>query len=141
MGRTAAGIRGIRLKKDDEVISMVGADPQKTILTITEHGYGKRTALDEYRLINRGGIGVINIQCSDRNGPVVAVAAVTDEDDIMLISQAGITIRIPAKAISVIGRNTQGVRLMRLEDNDVIVACAKIVREEAVDTHPTEQSL
>jgi DNA gyrase subunit A len=138
IGRSGRGVCGITLKGDDEVISMVGADPQKTILTITEHGYGKRTSLEEYRLINRGGIGVINIQCSDRNGPVVAVAAVTDEDDIMLISQAGITIRIPAKTISVIGRNTQGVRLMRLEDKDIVVACAKIAREESAGIQAPE---
>ncbi len=132
IGRSGKGVCGITLKGDDEVISLVAADPQKTILTITEHGYGKRTALEEYRLINRGGIGVINVQCSERNGSVVAVAAVTDEDDIMLISQTGITIRIPTKTISIIGRNTQGVRLMRLEEGDSVVACAKIAREEAM---------
>lgn len=128
IGRSGKGVCGITLKGDDEVIAMVDADPAKTILTVTENGYGKRTALEEYRLINRGGIGVINIQCSERNGPVVAVASVSDEDDIMLISQAGITIRIPVKTISVIGRNTQGVRLMKLDDKDIVVACAKIAR-------------
>lgn len=132
IGRSGMGVCGISLKGDDYVIAMVDVDPQKTILTMTENGYGKRTAVEEYRLINRGGIGVINIQCSERNGPVVAVASVTEEDDIMLISQSGITIRIPAKGISVIGRNTQGVRLMKLEDTDKVVACAKIAREEAV---------
>ncbi len=130
IGRSGKGVCGITLKGDDEVIAMVDADPTKTILTVTENGYGKRTALEEYRLINRGGIGVINIQCSERNGPVVAVASVTDEDDIMLISQAGITIRIPVRTISVIGRNTQGVRLMKLDGRDIVVACAKIARTD-----------
>ncbi len=132
IGRSGKGVCGITLKGDDEVITMIDADPQKTVLTITENGYGKRTALEEYRLINRGGIGVINIQCSERNGPVVAVASITEEDDIVLISKSGITIRIPIKTISIIGRNTQGVRLMRLEDGDSVVACAKIAREEGV---------
>ncbi|MBI5073446.1 DNA gyrase subunit A [Candidatus Woesearchaeota archaeon] len=133
IGRSGMGVCGISLKGDDYVIAMVDVNPQKTILTMTENGYGKRTAGEEYRLINRGGIGVINIQCSERNGPVVAVASVSEEDDIMLISQSGITIRIPAKGISVIGRNTQGVRLMKLEDTDKVVACAKIAREEMVE--------
>ncbi|MFA6888996.1 MAG: DNA gyrase C-terminal beta-propeller domain-containing protein, partial [Candidatus Woesearchaeota archaeon] len=130
IGRSGKGVCGITLKGDDEVIAMVDGDPTKTILTITDNGYGKRTTLEEYRLINRGGIGVINIQCSERNGPVVAVASVSDEDDIMLISQSGITIRIPVKTISVIGRNTQGVRLMRLDEKDIVVACAKIARAD-----------
>ncbi len=132
IGRSGKGVCGITLKGDDEIIAMVDADPQKSVLTITENGYGKRTALKEYRLINRGGIGVINIQCSERNGPVVAVASVSDEDDIMLISKMGITIRIPVRTISIIGRNTQGVRLMKLEQGDTVVACAKIAREESV---------
>ncbi len=131
IGRSGKGVTGISLKGDDEVIAMVAANPQKTILTVTENGYGKRTALEEYRLIHRGGIGVINIQCSERNGNVVGVAAVSDEDEIMVISQAGITIRMSVKDVSVIGRNTQGVRLMRLENNDKVVACATIAREES----------
>jgi len=132
IGRSGKGVTGITLKGDDEVISMVPADPQKTVLTITENGYGKRTKIDEYRLINRGGIGVINIQCSERNGSVVAVASVCDEDDVMLISMSGITIRMGMNGVSIIGRNTQGVRLMKLEDGDKVVACAKIAREESV---------
>lgn len=130
IGRSGKGVCGINLKGDDEIIAMVDVNPQKAILTVTEHGYGKRTSVEEYRLIHRGGIGVINIQCSERNGSVVAVASVSDEDEIMLISQLGITIRIAIKSISVIGRNTQGVRLMRLEPEDTVVACAKIAREE-----------
>ncbi len=132
IGRSGKGVTGMTLKGDDEIISMVIADSQRAILTITKNGYGKRTLIEEYRLINRGGIGVINIQCSERNGTVVAVASVTEDDDIMIISQSGITIRICVKDISVIGRNTQGVRLMRLDRGDKVVACAKIAREQTV---------
>lgn len=139
IGRSGKGVTGISLKGDDEVIALVAADAQKTMLTVTENGYGKRTALEEYRLIHRGGIGVINIQCSERNGNVVSVAAVSDEDEMMLISKLGITIRMGIKDISIIGRNTQGVRLMRLEETDKVVACAPIAREETLPMQ--EQSL
>jgi DNA gyrase subunit A len=129
IGRSGKGVIGIRLREDDEVIGMVDADDTKTLLTVTENGYGKRTAISEYRLINRGGSGVINIQCSERNGNVVAVKSVTDNDDIIFISRSGIIIRTPAKGISRIGRNTQGVRLMSLEQNDKVVAAARIIKE------------
>jgi len=130
MGRTAKGVRGIRLKDQDEVIGMVLAEDEKTLLTITENGYGKRTKISEYRLISRGGSGVKNIICSERNGKVVAIKNVIDSDELMLISQHGIMIRVPAKDISVIGRATQGVRLMKLGEKDKVVAAAKIVKEE-----------
>ncbi len=130
IGRTSRGVRGITLRKGDEVVGMVEGDDTKTILTITENGYGKRTTIDEYRLINRGGVGVINIICSERNGNVVNVKSVSDEDEVMLISKNGIIIRTPCKDISTIGRNTQGVRLMKLEESDNVVAAAKIAREE-----------
>lgn len=128
-GRSARGVRGIRLRKDDEVIGMVVARDDKTLLTATENGYGKRTNVPEYRLIGRGGVGVINIQCSERNGKVVAIKTVSDDDEIMLVSQKGIMIRVPAKDISVISRNTQGVRLMKLDESDKVVAAAKIAKE------------
>ncbi len=128
IGRTAKGVRGISLKDDDEVIGMIVINDEKnTVLTITENGYGKRSPIEDYRYINRGGSGVINIQCIDRNGNVVAVNEVSDDDEIMLVSQSGIIIRIPAKTISVIGRNTQGVRIMKLDDGDKVVASRKIV--------------
>ena len=130
IGRTGKGVKGITLDKGDEVVGAVIAVEKKTLLTITENGYGKRSAIDEYRLINRGGKGVINIQCTERNGKVVAVKEVDEEDDIMLISQTGIVIRVPVRTISVIGRNTQGVRIMKLEDKDKIASAAKIAREE-----------
>jgi DNA gyrase subunit A len=99
---------------------------EKTILTVTENGYGKRSDVEEYRLISRGGKGVINIQCSERNGGVVGIMSVEDEDEIMLISKNGIIIRTRSKDISVIGRNTQGLRLMKLDAGDKLVAACKI---------------
>ncbi|MBT4823654.1 DNA gyrase subunit A [Candidatus Woesearchaeota archaeon] len=140
MGRASFGVRGIKLKetKDSEgktiskdyVVGGVIADDNKTLLTVTEHGYGKRTTISEYRLINRGGSGVKNIICSERNGGVVAIKSVTNDDEVMLISQKGIIIRTRCNLISTIGRNTQGVRLMRLGAGDKVVATAKIIGED-----------
>jgi DNA gyrase subunit A len=129
MGRNAGGVRGITLKGDDKVIEMVFASENKTLLTVTKNGFGKRTKISEYRETNRGGVGVKNIICSDRNGPVRAIRSVSEEDDIMMISREGICIRIPVNGISMIGRATQGVRLMRLSEGDELVASAKIVTE------------
>ncbi|MBW2975925.1 DNA gyrase subunit A [Candidatus Woesearchaeota archaeon] len=128
-GRSAQGVRGIRLSENDNAIGMVVATEEKTLLTVTENGYGKRTKISEYRLINRGGSGVRNIICSERNGKVVAVNSVSDEDEIMLITKKGITIRMPVSQISVIGRATQGVRLIKLQEDDKLVSVAKIVKE------------
>lgn len=129
IGRAAKGVRGISLKKDDSVIGLDMANDSKTLITITENGYGKRTPIEDYRLINRGGVGVINIKTSDRNGKVVSIQEVSEEDEIFLISQQGIIIRMPVKDISVIGRNTQGVRLMKMHVEDKVVACAKVAVE------------
>ncbi|MFC1768930.1 DNA gyrase subunit A [Nanoarchaeota archaeon] len=129
MGRTAGGVRGITLKGDDKVIGMVVAEDNKTVLTVTENGYGKRTDVSEYRLTNRGGTGVINIVCSDRNGKVVSISSIEEDDEVLLISKNGIIIRTQAKDISTIGRATQGVRLMKLEENDKTVGIAKIPKE------------
>jgi len=130
VGRNSFGVRGIRLAKDDEVVGMIIAKNNESILTITENGYGKRSSLEEYRFVNRGGKGVRNIICSDRNGKVVDVKAVTDDDEIMAVSQKGIIIRMPVKNIHVIGRNTQGVRIMKLESGDKVVSIAKIEANE-----------
>ncbi len=128
-GRSSQGVRGIRLSKDDYVVGMVVAKDDKALLTVTENGYGKRTAISEYRLISRGGSGVINILCSDRNGKVSSIASVLDDDEIMLVTKKGITIRTSVSQISIIGRNTQGVRLIKLDDGDKLVGMAKIVKE------------
>jgi DNA gyrase subunit A len=130
IGRYSKGVIGMRLKKNDKVVGMVIAENDKTLLTVTENGYGKRTEISEYRLINRGGLGVINIKTTKRNGNVVSVKSVTEEDEIILTSKEGKVIRTSCKFISVIGRNTQGVRIMKLNPGDKFVDVAKIVNGE-----------
>jgi len=128
VGRNSMGVRAIRLSSGDEV---VGVDIAKdTILTITENGYGKRTKIDDYRLINRGGKGVINIKTTERNGYVIGIKSVTDNDEIMLVTKNGILIRTQTSNISIIGRNTQGVRLMRLNPGDKLISVAKILEKD-----------
>jgi DNA gyrase subunit A len=129
MGRTATGVIGIRLR-DDSVVGATIADDKLSLVTVTENGYGKRSPISDYRLINRGGVGVINIKITEKNGQVVGIAQVTDNDELMLISQSGVLIRTPVTGISVIGRNTQGVRVMRLDEKDKVISLAKIVPEE-----------
>jgi DNA gyrase subunit A len=130
IGRTSRGVRGITLKKGDEVIDMIIASEAPNILTITENGYGKRTKVEDYRLTNRGGKGVINIISNERNGDVAVVKAVNDEGDIMVTTKKGIIIRTPIKGISIIGRNTQGMRIMKPKAGDKVVSAAKILEEE-----------
>ena len=126
-GRQAMGVRGIRLV-NDHVIGMEIAEG--TILSVCENGYGKRTAVDEYRLINRGGKGVINIKTNERNGKVIGVKSVKGSDEVMFITKKGVMIRTPVKNISDVGRNAMGVRLMKLEAGDKVVGVAHIVGEE-----------
>jgi DNA gyrase subunit A len=126
MGRSAVGVIGIRMA-NDHVIGMVDAPEDVSLLTITENGYGKRTSIADYRPIHRGGQGVINIQCNERNGNVVAIRTVRPEEHLVFISQRGIILRTGASGISEIGRNTQGVRLMRLEEGDKVVSAAKVL--------------
>lgn len=130
MGRASKGVRGIRLRQGDNVVNMIVASDQDKLLTVTEHGYGKRTRVEDYRLTARGGKGVRNILCSERNGKVINVKNLKDEDDFMVMSKQGIVIRVPAQGVSVIGRNTQGVRLMKLANQDQVVAVAKIANED-----------
>ncbi|MFH1286036.1 MAG: DNA gyrase subunit A [Candidatus Micrarchaeota archaeon] len=130
IGRTAQGVRGIRLRKGDAVVAMAVAEFGETILTITENGYGKRTMLEDYRVQGRGGMGVINIKTSERNGKVVCVRSVRDDDGIIVINSAGVIIRVPVIGISVIGRNTQGVRIMKLEEKQKVVAVARVAKED-----------
>jgi DNA gyrase subunit A len=128
-GRNSSGVRGIRLAKDDSVVGMIIAEEDKQILTITENGYGKRTAIADYRLISRGGKGVRNIICSERNGQVVGILGIKDTDEVMFISKKGILIRTEAGQISIVGRNTQGVRLIKLSSGDQAVSMTKIMKE------------
>jgi DNA gyrase subunit A len=133
MGRGAYGVRGISLRDDDAVVAMEVVRPGGTLLTVAQNGYGKRTELDEYRVQSRGGVGIINIQTSDRNGKVVGIAYVTEDDEVMLISQQGMVLRTRAGDIRAIGRATQGVRLIEMEEGDAVVAVAKLAEREVVD--------
>lgn len=130
MGRQAYGVKGITLEKNDYVIGMVVIKRDSTLLSVTENGYGKRSPISDYRLTNRGGKGVINIKTTDRNGKVVAILEVLDEDELMLITQRGMIIRLPVKTIKVIGRNTQGVRLINLDSGDKVTDVARVVKSE-----------
>ena len=128
-GRSSRGVRGITLNEGDTVISMNLVEPTDTLFTITENGYGKRTKIDDYRLIGRRGKGVINIDCSERNGKVSSVIDVKENDEIMVITRNGVLIRMQVSQISVIGRNTQGMRIIRLDSDDKVVSAVKIVEE------------
>ena len=128
MGRTAKGVRGIRLSKGQKAISLIIVDNQNiTVLTATQNGYGKRTNIKDYPQKSRGGVGVISIQVTKRNGPVVSAVTVENDDEIMLISDQGTLIRTPVKDISVFGRNTQGVRLVNLSELEHLVSIERIV--------------
>ncbi len=133
MGRTARGVRGIKLRQgSDEVVGMavIPRDAPATLLTVCERGYGKRTPVSDYPTKNRGGKGVITIKASERNGKVVGLRLVTDEDDLMLITNGGKLIRMPVNGIPTIGRNTQGVRLIRLETDEQVVAMERMAEKE-----------
>jgi DNA gyrase subunit A len=125
VGRTAIGVRGMKLK-EDVIVSAIVTDGEDSILTATEKGFGKRTALDEYRSQARGGLGVISIKTSDRNGKVVGAIQVTDEDEMMLISNKATLVRARAADVSIIGRNTQGVTLIKIAKGEKLVSVAKI---------------
>ena len=132
MGRNASGVRGISLaNENDEVIGMISVnDMGSDILVVSEKGYGKRSSLDDYRITNRGGKGVKTINITDKTGNLVAIKNVTDEDDLMIINKSGITIRMAVADLRVMGRATQGVRLINIKDNDSIAAVAKVMHEE-----------
>ncbi|MDO8339067.1 MAG: DNA topoisomerase (ATP-hydrolyzing) subunit A [Candidatus Burarchaeum sp.] len=129
IGRTGQGVRGIRLREGDALVGMVVADEGNSLLTVCESGYGKRTEMSEYRVQGRGGIGLINIQTDGRNGAVVGVKAVNDGDDALLVNSGGTMIRLPVSDMRAIGRNTMGVRLMRLEEGQKVTAVAKVVEK------------
>jgi len=141
MGRQAGGVKGVELEKGDEVVEMViipqgldHGDNQATLLTACEHGYGKRTRIEEYRLTHRGGKGVINIKTTDRNGQVVSVKAINDNDELMMITRGGQVVRIGVTGeLREMGRATQGVRLIRLEEKDILVSVARVVPEDEED--------
>jgi len=138
MGRTAYGVRGISLREGDYVVAMEVVAPGGTLMTVTEHGYGKRTEIDEYRVQSRGGFGVINIATSERNGEVVGVAYVQDDDELLVITQQGMIIRMPTNSIRAIGRATQGVRLIEVEGDDKVVSVARLVEKEDDAAEPAD---
>src|SRR5579864_5672649 len=130
MGRTAYGVRGVSLRGDDFVVSMEVVKPGGTLLTVTERGFGKRTEIEEYRVQSRGGVGVINIATTTRNGLVVGVAFVEDGDALLLITQQGMILRMQVSDVRAIGRATQGVRLIDIEGEDKFVSIARLVEKE-----------
>ncbi len=132
MGRSAVGVRGISLQGSDEVVGMEILSPDATVLTVTERGYGKRTPLDDYRLQRRGGQGVITIRTNERNGQVVGVAQVVDDDQVMLITDGGKVLRSPVSGISTMGRATQGVRVMNLSTEEKLVSMARLADDRDV---------
>lgn len=133
MGRSAVGVRGIRLDEGDEVCDMVVTDGSGTLMTICENGYGKRTKTEEYRSQTRGGKGIIDIRATERNGKVVNLLSVADDDEVMMITKDGQIVRTEVGGVSVIGRNTQGVRCISLRDGDKLVSVARIPQEEPED--------
>ena len=135
MGRTATGVRGVSLAgPNDEVVGMISVDnPETSVLVVSEKGYGKRTDIEDYRITNRGGKGVKTINITEKTGNLVAIKDVTDQDDLMIINKSGIVIRIGVDTLRVMGRATQGVRLITLKENDEIASITKVQREEEED--------
>lgn len=133
MGRTARGVRGIKMAEGFKMIALIIPDSTKQILTVCEHGYGKRTLVDDFPVYGRGGQGVIGIQTSDRNGPVVGAAQVAESDEIMLISDKGTLVRTRVTEVSVQGRNTQGVRLIRLKEGEKLVGLEQVDEPDEVE--------
>jgi DNA gyrase subunit A len=130
MGRVAAGNIGIRMEKGDEMVGMESLqDEGATILTVTEKGFGKRTKTEEYRVQGRGGKGILTIRTTERNGPVVFAYQVSDQDELMIITEQGKIIRLRVRDISVIGRNTQGVKLIDLAEGEKVVGVAKVMED------------
>ena len=135
MGRTAVGVRGIRLREGDYVVGAARAAEGKCVLSITEKGYGKRTPVEEYRITNRGGLGIRNYMVTDKTGPVVGVKVVDGSEDLLLVTQAGILIRTAVDNIRIAGRATQGVIVMRFkEEGDRVISMALADRDEAEET-------
>jgi DNA gyrase subunit A len=150
MGRTASGVRGIKLQDaNDEVIGMVCVDPEKentTILVVSEKGFGKRTDLEDYRITNRGGKGVKTINITSKTGALISIKSVTNEDDLMIINRSGITIRLMVETLRVMGRATQGVKLINLRENDSIAAVTSVIRSQDIaevngDTNENDDSV
>ena len=141
MGRGAQGVRGIRLGEDDRVVGMLASGRDTTLLSVTENGYGKRTDIGSYRLTRRHSKGVSNIRTSERNGPVVSIHAVSDEDELMIITTKGLIIRLPVRDLRPIGRNTQGVRLINLDEGDRVIDVSRITPGEEDDESESTEAV
>jgi DNA gyrase subunit A len=140
MGRVSRGVRGMRLPEGARIISLIIADPDGCVLTATENGYGKRTPVEEYPTYGRGGQGVISIQTSERNGAVVGAVQVNDDDEIMLISDQGTLVRTPVAGVSKLGRNTQGVTLIRLAEEEKLVGLERIAEADIGEAEAPEET-
>ena len=132
MGRNASGVRGITLNgANDELVGMVSvSDPETEILVVSENGYGKRSSLDDYRTTNRGGKGVKTLSITEKTGELVSIKNVSDLDDLMIINKSGIAIRMDVADLRVMGRATQGVKLINLKGSDTIAAVAKVMKDD-----------
>jgi DNA gyrase subunit A len=141
MGRTASGVRGITLKDEtDEVIGMVTVnDMSSEILVVAENGYGKRSSLDEYRITNRGGKGVKTLNITEKTGKLISINSVTDADDLMIINKSGLTIRMAVEDLRVMGRATQGVKLINIKGNDSIAAVTKVMKDDVAEVVVDEE--
>lgn len=142
VGRTSIGVRGITLEDNDEVIGMIIANDleKESVLVVSEKGYGKRTAVEDYRITNRGGKGVITLNITEKTGNLIAIQNVTDEDGLMIINKSGVAIRMAVEELRVMGRNTQGVRLINLKNNDEIAAIAKVEMDKDVEEDLGEEN-
>lgn len=134
MGRTAGGVKGIRLSEDDGVVGMDVITEDQKVLVVTEKGYGKRTELDEYRVQSRGGKGIKTCNITNKNGPLVSLKMVAEEDDIMIVTANGVIIRTTVEGISTTGRNTQGVTLIRVREGEEVATVARVnINDDEVD--------
>lgn len=140
VGRSSIGVRGVDLSDGDEVIGMIVVNDiqNETVLVVSEKGYGKRTAVEDYRITNRGGKGVITLNITDKTGNLIAIQSVTDEDGLMIINKSGVAIRMGMDDLRVMGRNTQGVRMINLKNNDEIAAVAKVMMDKEVEEETEE---
>ena len=144
MGRTASGVRGIWMEENDEAVGMVCVEPTNAnILVVSENGYGKRSAIEDYRITNRGGKGVKTINMTEKTGELIAIIDVNDEDNLMIINRSGLTIRLNVADLRVMGRNTQGVRLINLKNDDAIAAVAKVsaAKDDDEESSTVEENL
>jgi DNA gyrase subunit A len=133
MGRVATGVKGVELEKGDQVIGMVVTRRDATLLVVSEKGFGKRSELTDYRVQKRGGKGIITLKKTDKTGAIVALMEVQPDDELMLITRHGVIIRMPVEGIRVIGRNTQGVKVMNLDSGDAVVDVARVVKEDEAE--------